>query len=358
MKKIVYSLLFYLFYLLETSLYAEVVHDLELNDDLSKESLLLAIDQSLKFIEKQPKGAIVFDKKNISRKVIYNTLFDLRKKLDEFGLSAEFYKYFNNHYKLHDISGCFKLTGYYEAELEASYERTERFSFPIYKEPLDLVSVKKQGERYFTREEIDFFQALENKDLEIMWTDDRIKLFFLHIQGSGKMRMRDGSIVDIQYANDNGYDFKGIAKILFADTRFKRDRPFMQGVMDYFDKYPNKMAEILSYNPRYIFFKHVKNGPIGSLGERLTPKRSIALDQRYFPLGALLVLQATEPVINSNGKLKKWHKFTRFVLNQDSGNAIKGLKRADYFMGTGKLNEIMASQLYQDARMAVVLPKE
>ena len=354
-----FSLLFSLLILsaLPADLSAEIVNNYCVEDDLSKESLATAIQSSLAFFEKEPKNAVVFDKRNVRRRDLKQSLADIHEKLVEFGLTPSFYQHIKDNYDLHDVSGDLRLTGYFEAELNGSFTKDERFKYPIYKVPPDLKEKKLKNGRYYSREAIDFEKVLAGKDLELAWTDDPIKLFFLHIQGSGKLQMPDGEIIDIQYGDNNGHAYKAIAKKLMQERSIKSGKISMQAITQYLKENPQRMRSVFSYNPRYIFFQRVQNGPIGSLGETLTPKRSVALDQKIFPKGALLLLKSEEPTFNEAGDFSGWKPFTRFVLNQDSGIAIKGEKRADYFIGYGEESELIAGHLYRPARLLVVLPK-
>jgi len=132
---------------------------------------------------------------------------------------------------------------------------------------------------------------------------------------------------------------------LIRENKISKDEMSMQKIREYLTGHPGEMQEILNYNPSYVFFKYEKKGPLGSLNVKLSPKRSIATDKHLFPKSALAFINTEKPVIDGNGKIKDWSAFSRFVLNQDTGGAIRGPGRADLFLGCGPYAEIGAGHM-------------
>ncbi|MDR3395191.1 MAG: murein transglycosylase A [Parasulfuritortus sp.] len=261
------------------------------------------------------------------------------------------------------------ITGYYEPLLHGSRELTPKYRYPLYAPPDDLLVVdlsslypelknlrlrgRLDGNKvipYFTRSEIESGKApVQGK--EIAWVDDPVELFFLQVQGSGRIQMEDGSMIRVGYADQNGYPYKSIGKWLVDHGEMTLDKASMEGIKDWARKNPDRLPELLAANQSYVFFRELPNqngGPLGALGVPLTPERSIAVDPRALPLGAPVWLATTLP--NSTDPLD------RLVLAQDTGGAIRGNVRADYFWGFGDEAGKQAGAMKQKGRMWLLLP--
>jgi membrane-bound lytic murein transglycosylase A len=178
-------------------------------------------------------------------------------------------------------------------------------------------------------------------------------LFFLQVQGSGRVRLPDGALVRLNYADQNGHPYQSIGRVLVDRGDLKLEEASMQGIQAWGRANPARLPELLNANPSYVFFREVPNtpgGPVGALGVPLTAERSIAVDPRSVPLGAPVFLATTRP--NSARPLN------RLVLAQDTGGAIKGAVRADFFWGFGKEAGEQAGRMKQTGRMWVLLPPE
>ncbi len=204
---------------------------------------------------------------------------------------------------------------------------------------------------YYSRREIDQLGALRGRALEIAWVKDPIDLFFLHIQGSGLLRLRDGREVTVGYAAQNGLPYRSIGRLLIDDGKVAKEEMSMQRLRRYLVENPGEQDEILAYNESYVFFRFNEGGPLGSLGVPVTAGRSIATDSRLFPRGALALVQMDIPVIGPQGELAGWRPVTRFVLNQDTGGAIRGPQRADYYFGTGDEAGALAGYMNRQGRL-------
>lgn len=260
------------------------------------------------------------------------------------------------------------VTGYYEAELTGALAPNGRATAPIYERPADLVTAdlgvfepKLKGERvvgqvvegklqpYLTRAEIDA-GALDGRARPLLWADDPIDVFFLQIQGSGKVRLEDGSERRIGFAASNGHDFTAIGRILLDEGKVPRSQASMQGIRQWLRDNPREAQAVMARNKRYIFFRWIDgDGPIGAEGVALTPGRSLAIDPGMVPLGTPLFIDTTDPV--------ERRPLRRLMVAQDSGAAIKGPLRADFFWGAGEAALVYAGGMKQQARFYLLLPK-
>jgi membrane-bound lytic murein transglycosylase A len=266
------------------------------------------------------------------------------------------------------------VTGYYEPLLKGDRVRTERARYPLYAAPDDLISVELasiypelKGLRlrgrlagnklvpYLTRKEIEDAASGKGKGFKaqpIAWAEDPVDLFFLQIQGSGRIELPDGSHLRVGYADQNGHPYQSIGKLLVERGELKLEQASMQGIKDWGAQNPDKLPELLASNPSFVFFRPLPNGlagPLGALGVPLTGGRSIAVDPRFIPLGAPVFLATTQP----NSPLP----MNRLVMAQDTGSAIRGGVRADFFWGFGLEAGELAGRTKQRGRMWVLLPK-
>ncbi len=266
------------------------------------------------------------------------------------------------------------VTGYYEPLLKGDRARTPAARFPIYAAPDDLITVdlsslypelknlrlrgRLVGNKlvpYATRKEIEAGTSSGNgfRGTPIAWAEDPVDLFFLQIQGSGRIELPDGSHMRVGYADHNGHPYQSVGKLLVERGELKLEQASMQGIKDWGTRNPDKLPDLLASNPSYVFFRELPNGlsgPLGALGVPLTDGRSIAADPRFLPLGAPVFLSTTLP--NSSQPLN------RLVMAQDTGGAIKGGVRADFFWGFGHQAGELAGRMKQRGRMWVLLPKD
>jgi len=262
------------------------------------------------------------------------------------------------------------ITGYYEPLLHGSLTRSARYRYPIYAVPDDLLVIdlssvypdlkhkrlrgKLEGNRvvpYLSREEIDRDPA-PLKGRELVWVDDEIDLFFLQIQGSGQVELPNGQRMRVGYADQNGHPFRSLGRALIDSGQIPPEKASMQGIKEWARRHPRKVQEYLNTNPSYVFFRELPRdlpGPLGALGVPLTPERSIAIDPRVIPLGVPVYLVTTWP--NTSEPLD------RLMVAQDTGGAIAGGVRADFFWGFGDEAGALAGRMRQAGRMWVLLPK-
>lgn len=261
------------------------------------------------------------------------------------------------------------MTGYYEPLLQGSYQRTERFKYPVYKTPkqmliVDLASLYPELEGRRVRGKLEGNRVVPFDDRkvidgekqplagqELLWVDNYIDLFFLHIQGSGRVQLPDGKIVGVGYANQNGHPYVSIGKYLIDKGWAERKGMSMFTLKDWLRNNPEKAQEVLFANPSYVFFdlrEDAESGAVGSLNVPLTPERSIAIDPKTIPLGTALWIDSKYP---DGTPLRK------LVFAQDTGGAIKGELRADFFFGTGKQAEQWAGTMKQNVKFYRLMPK-
>jgi len=261
------------------------------------------------------------------------------------------------------------ITGYYEPLLRGSRKPSKIYRYPVYAVPEDLLVVdlaelypelkgmrlrgRLEGRRivpYFDRAQIaDGKAAVRGK--ELVWVDDPIDLFFLQIQGSGRVQLDNGDTLRLGYADQNGHPYRSIGRWLVERGELLLEKASMQGIKAWARQNPAQLAELLNHNASYVFFRELPAGlpgPLGALGVPLTAQRSVAIDSRYVPLGAPVFLATTWP--NSSRPLN------RLMLAQDTGGAIRGVVRADFFWGFGDEAAREAGRMKQPLRMWVLLP--
>ena len=265
------------------------------------------------------------------------------------------------------------FTGYYEPLLHGSRKRHGRYKVPIYTRPPELVMVDlgrfredlkgtriagkvKNGSLvpFADRRAIDE-GALAGRKLEIVWVDDPIGAFFLHVQGSGRVRLAEGGEMRIGYAAQNGHPYTAIGREMIQRGILTRDTASLQSIRAWLETHPEQMKEILEKDASYVFFQEVKGeGPLGAEGVPLTPGRSLAVDLRYLPLGAPLWLASRMP---SPRQEEPDPKLRRLFIAQDTGGAIRGIVRGDVFWGFGEEAESLAGRMKHRGRYWVLLPK-
>jgi len=340
-------------------------------DDLDRRSLKTVLQQSLSALEQKPGSqAFSLGRKQVSVGRVRNSLGAFLALLNRPGdLALEVRREFD----LYRASTPVLFTGYHEPELQGSFIRTERYRYPLYRRPTDLVKVDVSQFTtqlfpqdvygrvangglvpYFSRAQIDGQRMLAPQHKELVWLDDPVERFFLHIQGSGKIRLPDGTWFRVGYAASNGWPYRSIGKMLLGQGKLQSGEASAQGIRHYLRQHPAEQDQILFHNRRYIFFRVVSAGPLGSLGVPLTPGRSIAIDPNWYPPGAVGFIRTTRPHLKENGQVS-WQPFSRFVALQDRGAAITGPGRADIYWGSGSQPE--AGLMAQRGELYIFLKK-
>ena len=210
---------------------------------------------------------------------------------------------------------------------------------------------------YYERSEIESTGALDGNADVLAWVKDNVDVFFLQIQGSGKVYLDNGEVLNVHYQTTNGRPYRSIGKLLINEEKITKEEMSMQKIREYLHNHPDEIDAVLNYNPSYVFFKTEPDGPLGNINVKLTPGRSIALDRRIFPPAALVFIGTEKPVVDSTGQIHNWKPFTRFALNQDTGGAIRGPGRADLFWGNGPYAEIAAGHLKHTGKLYFLVLK-
>jgi membrane-bound lytic murein transglycosylase A len=284
--------------------------------------------------------------------------------------------YFKKHFNVYlatntDGSDTGLVTGYYQPLLKGSRQKSERYPYPLYTRPDDLISVelvalypelanKRVRGRlienrlvpYYNRAEIEL-EPSPLQGRELIWVDDAVDLFFLHIQGSGIVQLENGEQIPVGYADQNGHSYQSIGRLLIERGELTLEQASMDGIKQWARNNLDKLRDLLNSNPSYVFFRELPSGlpgPIGALGVPILAERAVAIDPRHIPLGAPLFLSTTYP--NSQKPLK------RMMMAQDTGGAIKGGVRADFYWGAGYQAGRQAGAMKQRGKIWVLLPKE
>jgi len=261
------------------------------------------------------------------------------------------------------------ITGYYEPVIRASRTRKPAFSHPLFGPPADLIDVELAdlypelkhmrlrgrlvGRRlvpYFSRDEWADQAAARAADV-LLWGDDALDLFFMEIQGSGQAVLDDGTRIRVSYADQNGHPYRSVGRWLVDQGEMKADQASMQNIKAWAQGHPGRVREMLAANPSLVFFRELPLadiGPPGALGVALTPERSIAVDPRQVTLGAPVFLATTRP---DDGQ-----PLDRLMLAQDTGGAIRGVVRADFFWGSGAEAGNRAGRMRQQGSLWLLMP--
>jgi membrane-bound lytic murein transglycosylase A len=270
--------------------------------------------------------------------------------------------------------GTVLFTGYYEPTVEASLTRTAEYSVPIHGLPEDLVEVpleqfaerfaaervfgRLEGRKvvpYWTRGEIRGGR-LDGRAPALAWAKDAVALFFMEVQGSGRLRLPDGGERRVGYAASNGRPYRSIGTLLIREGVIPKEQMSMQALRAWLAANPEQCARVLDFNESYVFFRFLEGAALGSLGRPVTPGRSIATDARLFPKGALAFIHTEHPVRGPDGTVV-WKPLSRFMLNQDTGGAIRGAGRVDVFWGGGPEAELAAGMMKQPGQLLFFVPR-
>ena len=264
------------------------------------------------------------------------------------------------------------FTGYYEPLLKGSLNESEKFPVPLYTVPGDLVTVnlgnfdEKYGNgilrgkivdqkfvKYDDRNEISYQNSLEGRAIPLAWVNNDIELFFLQIQGSGVIELPNRDLYRVNYADQNGHPYRAIGKILLGEI--PREKMSLKSLKEYLYDHPERVQEILNYNPSYTFFRQIPgDGPLGNIEVPLTPERSIAMDHRLVPKGGLVFYETNLPSEFSPSK----KILRRFAVVQDTGGAIRGHGRADIFWGRGTPAEKIAGPMKENGKIFLLVARK
>jgi membrane-bound lytic murein transglycosylase A len=341
-------------------------------DSMNYQGFPDSIDNSLLYFKRIPeKRTFTFKKQSYTAAHMIRSLETFKAFIQTNPSTKDLNKWIKKNFVVYKSTGNHNgevlFTGYFEPVYPGSLEPDSEFPYPLYSRPENLLQInlslfskkynghkplmakfnksKKRLEPYYTRKEIVAQTNFHKTAKPIVWLKSRVDRFFLEIQGSGRIDLGNGEIMRVHYAAANGRPYTSIGKYLINKNEIPREEMSMQAIRQWLDRHPDRIDEVLSQNRSYVFFKKETDGPYGSLGVKLTAFRSLATDLKLFPRGSLCFIETQLPNKNSINPEKEWKKRSFFVLNQDTGGAIKGQARADLFCGNGDYAELAAGYM-------------
>lgn len=305
-----------------------------------------AVSRSLSFAQKQPAGsvAVSFPGLTATWGELAKGASLLRDLLPSLDANPELLV---SSFRWVRLGPDFSFTGYYEPTLNASRKPTAATPYPLYRRPPDLHATRP----YHTRNQIDRKGALRGKKLEIAYVDET-DAFFLHVQGSGRLRFNDGSVTHVLYAGKNNRKYVSLGRVMKERGILPEGGVNMRAIREYLSNNPGQRADLFDENPSYVFFRPETHGPFGSMGAVLTPWVSLAVDRKVMPHGSITMILAPLPGPDGQHTVP----FPALTLPQDSGGAIKG-HRMDLFCGAGHNAEHVAGHLDAKGAVYVLLPR-
>jgi membrane-bound lytic murein transglycosylase A len=354
----------------------------DFQDDMDLESLALSIQRNLDYLHRlDPEYIFIYGPEKFTCRQVLESQETFLELISRISDPEELNREIKKNFLVFKAAGRGRkrkvlFTGYFEPLFEARNVPDEIFKYPIYRIPDNLIQIdlslfKKKYEGnsitariegnsvipYYTRKQIEDEKALKEKGLEIAWLKDPLDVAFLHIQGSGRLRLPNDQTISVGYMASNGHPYRSIGTYMLDKGYMEREEMSMQGIRKYLSEHPGVINDVLNYNSSYVFFRLLNNGPLGNIEVPLTEGRSIALNDGLFPKGAICFISCEKPVINSSGEIERWTKFSRFVMNQDTGGAITGTGRADIFWGGDQYAELAAGHMKHEGDLYILMKK-
>ena len=331
-----------------------------------KAALLASIDHSLQYLQ-TPKAEAAYQNylvPEISRNRVIRSLQRFRTLLQTTNSPETLATAVQQEFKFYqsigsDNQGQVLFTGYYEATYTASLTPTSTYRYPLYAAPAQL---KDWPQPHPTREELegaDGLQAAQGplNGLELVWLRDRLTAFLIQVQGSARLTLTDGAVMTVGYAGKTNHPYTSIGKELIKDDKIEQAKISLEAIRNYFQQHPADLDRYLPRNQSFVFFKNTQGSPaMGNLNVPVTAERSIATDNALMPPGALALIQTKLPYFDATGQLVL-DSVNRYVLDQDTGSAIKGPGRVDVFMGTGPQAEARAGEIKSTGILYYILLK-
>jgi membrane-bound lytic murein transglycosylase A len=299
------------------------------------------------------------------------------------GLGPEFFAFLQNEFDAFVPTATPIITSYCTTQLHGAWKWSPRYPYPIYHVPADLVTVDTKSFKrldplladagsligrvtpdhrvvpYFTREEIDFGSALKGQNAEWLWVDDPGDLYILHVEGSGIVELEDGSTTRVAYAGKNGQPSHLIGRYLREEKKLTDAQLSVPGIKQYLKEHPLECRRALASDPSYVFFDPPAGDfATGCFGTSLTAYRSLATDRRLFPPGVLVYMEAVVPVLDKRLNPVGEKKIRTLVFSQDTGGAIRGPGRADWYTGEGPRAEAIAGNTRHEGKLVVLIKKK
>jgi membrane-bound lytic murein transglycosylase A len=330
-------------------------------------ALLKSIDNSLRYLS-SPQAITDYRKytiPGITRDRVIRSLTRFRQLVRTSGDAAQLWAAVQKEFVFYqsigrDGLGNVLFTAYYEPVYDASRTPTSEYRYPLYRLPPNLKSWSKPHPTRKQLEGKDGLQADKGKlkGLELFWLRDRLEAYLIHIQGSAKLRLTDGTITTVGYAGNTAYNYSSIGKALADDGKLPLENLTMPVIWQYFHQNPQELDNYLPRDRSFVFFQENYGRPAtGSISVPLTADRSIATDKSIMPPGALALIHAPLPYADANQKIQ-FNTVSRYVLDQDTGGAIKGAGRVDYFLGTGKVAQQRAGMTVSNGYLYYLLLKQ
>jgi membrane-bound lytic murein transglycosylase A len=328
-----------------------------------------AVERSLSYLHK-PSSEKFFPVSGISHEMAVDSLKEFSSLLDSGVIGSDLNAAIRDKFDVYMSVGCddkgtVLFTGYYTPIFEGSFEPSDRFKYPLYKQPDNLVKDANGGilgrrmadgsiTPYPQRAVIEDAMLLRGQ--ELVWLADPFEAYIAHIQGSAKVRLPDGNLVTVGYVAHNGHEYRSISQALVRDGKIPGSQLSLAAIIKYFKEHPAEVSYYTRMNPRYIFFGKQEGDPRGSLNEPVTPMRTVATDKSIFPRGCLAFISTILPRNEGGGVVLR--PFTGFMLDQDTGGAIRAPGRCDVYLGVGDTAGKLAGQTYQEGKLYYLFLKQ
>ena len=311
-----------------------------------KQLLLKSIDYSLGYLNSQAAASAYsrYPVAGITRDRVRRSLARFRQLVVSSTTPAQLQESVKREFVFYksigkDNKGTVAFTGYFEPTYQASRTPNSEYRYPLYRVPPNIGSWAKPHPTRLDLEGADALQGSKGllRGLELVWLRDRFQAFLVHVQGSAKLQLTDGGVMTVGFAGKTSQSYTGVGRELVKDGKFTLEQLTLPKLTEYFTNFPADMDKYLPKNQSFVFFRDTNGSPAtGSIGVPVTAERSIATDKVLMPPGALALISTKLPYPNAAGKLEQ-NAVNRYVLDQDTGGAIKGAGRVDVFMGTGNL---------------------
>ncbi|MCC7146701.1 MAG: MltA domain-containing protein [Phycisphaeraceae bacterium] len=328
--------------------------------------LLQSLDRSAAWFEKGSTRQF-FPSNGISHEQAWASVLAFRQAIAQATSADDFRRRMDDLFDVYisvgwDDQGTVLFTGYYSPIFDASRVPTNEYRYPLYRRPADLVSDpitgavlgRRMGQtmgRYPTRAQIEAMgpQSLGLAGQELVYLRDKFDAYLIHVNGSARLRLTDGSWLHIGYAGNNGYSYTSIGRLLVSEGKIDKNRLSLPTIRQYFREHPEDLDTYIKRNDRYVFFQEYppNNWPSGSLGFPVTPWRSLATDKTIFPRGCVTLVSTHVPVANS----PTLARFSGFMMDQDTGGAIRAAGRSDLYMGVGPQAEQLAGRQFAEGHL-------
>jgi membrane-bound lytic murein transglycosylase A len=331
-----------------------------------RDGLVQAVDRSLEYLAK-PSSKQYFPYLDITHDRVLKSLQAFKEILSQAASGSDLHRRILERFEVYesvgwDGSGTVLFTAYCEPIYDGRLESTAEFRYPLYRLPPDLVKDKdgkclgrKQADGSLApwpgRREIEEGNLLKGQ--ELVWLRDPLEVYIVHVQGSGRIRLPDGTEMRVGYAGKTDQPYVSLGKELVKDGRIRKEEMSLQRIRDHFRNSPSQVREYTYRNPSYVFFTQREGGPYGSLNAPLTPLHSIATDKGVFPRAALAFAVTALPQATTVPQ-----PFSSFLLDQDTGGAIRSAGRCDIFYGSGPDAELRAGHTQNEGRLYYIFLRD